>query len=85
MHAGYKVIRIREEPLKKIYENDIIITHPYNGKQITDNVLRKILDLFDLDSKPISRIKNYLEKDSLQNEKGLDKYIDQILREKANN
>ena len=83
MDKGYKVIRIREEPLKKIHENDIISTHPYGGKQITDNILKRILDLFILDSKTISRIKNYLEKDSLQNEKGLDKYIDQILREKA--
>ena len=83
MDEGYKVIRIREGPLKKIHENDIVSTHPYDGKQITDNILKRILDLFDLDSKTISRIKNYLEKNSLQNEKGLDKYIDQILKEKT--
>ena len=82
---GYKVIRIREKPLKKIHENDIISTHPYDGKRITDNILTRILDLFELDSKTASRIKNYLEKDSLQNEKGLNRYIDKILREKADN
>jgi DNA-binding phage protein len=31
----------------------------------------------------ISRIKEYQSKDVLQNEKGLEKYIDQILTEKA--
>ena len=80
---GYKVIRIREEPLKKIHENDIISPHPYNGKQITDNIMKRILELYDLDSKARNKIEVYLEKDSLQNEKGLDRYIDQILTEKA--
>ena len=80
---GYKVIRIREEPLKKIHENDIISPHPYNGKQITDNILKRILELYDLDSKVRNKIEVYLQKDSLQNEKGLDRYIDQILIEKV--
>ena len=31
MDEGYKVIRIREEPLKKIHENDIVSTYSYNG------------------------------------------------------
>ncbi len=83
MDEGYKVIRIREEPLKKIHENDIISPHPYNGKQITDNIMKRILELYDLDSKARNKIEVYLEKDSLQNEKGLDRYIDQILTEKA--
>ena len=83
MDEGYKVIRIREEPLKKIHENDIISPHPYNGKQITDNILKRIQELYDLDSKAKNKIEVYLQKDSLQNEKGLDRYIDQILTEKA--
>ena len=40
--------------------------------------------MFDLDAKMVSRIKECQSKDDLQNEKGLDKYIDQILTEKAN-
>jgi hypothetical protein len=83
MDEGYKVIRIREEPLKKIFDNDIVSIHPYNGKQITDNILKRILELYDLDSKARNKIEVYLQKDSLQNEKGLDRYIDQILTEKA--
>ena len=80
---GYKVIRIREEPLKKIHENDILSVHPYNGKQITDSILKRILELYELDSKARNKIQVYLQKDSLQNEKGLGRYIDKILTEKA--
>ena len=83
MDEGYKVIRIREEPLKNIHENDILSPHPYNGKQITDNILKRILELYNLDSKTRDKIEIYLEKNDLQNEKGLDRYIDQILTEKA--
>ena len=45
--------------------------------------MKRILELYDLDSKARNKIEVYLEKDSLQNEKGLDRYIDQILTEKA--
>ena len=83
MDEGYQVIRIREEPLKKIHENDIISILPYNGKQITDDILKRILELYDLDSKTRNRIEIYLREDSLQNEKELDSYIDQILTEKV--
>jgi len=82
--GGYKVIRIREEPLKKIHENDIISSLPYNGKQITDNILKRILETNDIFKIPmLNKMYEYLKKDSLQNEKGLDRYIDQILTEKA--
>ena len=84
MDEGYKVIRIREEPLKKIHENDIISSLPYNGKQITDNILKRILETNDIFKIPmLNKMYEYLKKDSLQNEKGLDRYIDQILTEKA--
>ena len=84
MDEGYKVIRIREEPLKKIHENDIVSTHPYNGKEITDNILKRILETNDIFKIPmLNKMYEYLKKDGLQNEKGLDRYIDQILTEKA--
>ena len=38
---------------------------------------------FELDVKLLSKIKEYQTKDGLQNEKGLDKYIDMILTEKS--
>ena len=61
--------------MKKIHENDIISPHPYNGKHITDNLLKRILELYDLDYKTRNKIEVYLEKNSLQNEKRLDRYI----------
>jgi hypothetical protein len=83
MEEGYQVIRIREEPLKKIHENDIISTKPYSGKDLTNKILKRILDLFSFSNSVERKIHNYISKDSLQNEKALDKYIDQILEEKA--
>ena len=80
---GYKLIRVREEPLKKIYDSDVISKQPYNGKQVTNDILSMILSIFELDDKLVSKIKAYQSKDGLQNEKGLEKYIDIILTEKA--
>ena len=81
--AGFNIIRIREEPLKKIFETDIISKQPYNGKEITDNLLKQIMTSYTLDKRTITKIEKYLLKDELQNQKALDKYIDQILTEKA--
>ena len=83
MDEGYKVIRIREQPLKKIHDNDIISKLPYNGKEITDNILKRIMELYSVKDSMKRKIQNYITKDGLQNEKALDKYIDQILEEKA--
>ena len=81
--AGFNIIRIREEPLKRIFDTDIISKKPYNGKGITDNLLKQIMTTYKLDKRTITKIEKYLLKDELQNEKALDKYIDQILTEKA--
>ena len=83
LKEGYSVIRIREEPLKKIHDTDVISKQPYDGKQVTNDILSKILSMYDLDSELVDRIKEYQSNDKLQNEKGLDRYIDKILKEKA--
>ena len=80
---GFKLIRVREEPLKKIYDTDVISKQPYNGKQVTNDILSMILSIFELETKLVSKIKAYQSKDGLQNEKGLEKYIDKILTEKT--
>ena len=41
------------------------------------------MSIFELDAKLVSKIKEYQSKEDLQNEKGLDRYIDKILTEKA--
>ena len=83
LQEGFKLIRVREEPLKKIYDTDVISKQPYNGKQVTNDVLSTIMELYTLDEKLVSKIKDYQAKEELQNERGLDKYIDKILTEKA--
>ena len=80
---GFKLIRVREEPLKKLYDTDVISKVPYNGKQVTNDVLSMIMEIYDLNDKLVFKIKEYQAKDALQNEKGLDRYIDKILTEKA--
>lgn len=83
LREGYKVIRVREEPLKKIHRTDIISKKPYDGKQITNDILTMIVNLFDLDTELTTRIKDYQSLSQLQNENGLNRYIDKILKEKA--
>ena len=83
LQEGFKLIRVREEPLKKIYDTDVISKQPYNGKQVTNDVLSIIMELYTLDEKLVSKIKDYQAKEELQNERGLDRYIDKILTEKA--
>ena len=80
---GFKLIRVREVPLKKIYDTDVISKKPYDGKQVTNDILSMILSIFKLDVKLASKIKAYQSKDGLQNAKGLEMYIDKILTEKA--
>ena len=80
---GFKLIRVREEPLEKLYDTDVISKQPYNGKQVTNDLLSMIMSIFELDDKLVSKIKAYQSKDDLQNEQGLEKYIDKILTEKA--
>jgi hypothetical protein len=82
---GFKIVRIREEPLKKIFDNDIISKLPYNGKEVTDNILKLLLKTYKLDSQRIMQINNYLNKSTLHNKKALDVYIEAILEEKAKN
>ena len=81
--AGFNIVRVREEPLKRIFETDIISSQPYNGKGITDNLLKFIMSTNELGKKTITKIEEYLAKDELQNQKALDKYIEQILTAKA--
>ena len=42
-----------------------------------------ILSMYVLDTEMVERIKDYQSQDELQNEKGLNRYIDKILKERA--
>ena len=80
---GFEIFRVREEPLKRIFEDDIMSKQPFNAKQLTNDILTQIMSRYTLDAKKINKIKSYIQLSDLQNEKGLDKYIDKILTEKA--
>lgn len=80
---GFTIMRIREEPLKRITDIDVVSKRPFNGKKVTNDILRLILEVYEIDSKRVKKMKEYFRKRKLQNEEALDKYIDQILEEKA--
>ncbi len=55
----------------------------YDGKKITNDILTQIMKDYKLGKSTILKINKYIEKPNLQNEKGLEKYIDMILIQKA--
>jgi hypothetical protein len=83
LNVGFSIMRIREEPLKPIFTNDIISTLPFDAKKVTNNILKHILNNYKIASDVSKEMINYLNKKELQNEKRLNKYIDEILEEKA--
>ena len=82
--GGIEIFRVREEPLKKLFYDDIMSKKPFNAKQVSNDILKQIMKRYTLDTKKVRKIEKYLAKTELQNEKGLDEYIDMILTEKAN-
>jgi hypothetical protein len=58
---------------------------PFNAKKATNDVLEHIIKFYPIDAKRTRKIEKYLLKEELQNENGMDKYIEMVLTEKANN
>ena len=80
---GFTIMRIREVPLKAITAIDVISKTPFNAKQVTNDILEHIIEAFKIDGRKRRKIENYLLKESIQNEKGLNDYIEMILTERA--
>ena len=80
---GFKIMRIREEPLKSITGIDVISKIPFNAKVVTNEILKHIMTTYSVEPKKVKKIEKYLHKEEIQNEKGLDAYIDMILTEKG--
>ena len=80
---GFNIIRVRQKPLKRIFEDDVMAEKKYDGKKITNDILIQIMKDYKLGKSTILKINKYIEMPNLQNEKGLEKYIDVILTEKA--
>ena len=74
---GFKVIRVREEPLPKTHDNDIISKKPYNGKQVTNDILSMIMSIFELDAKLVSKIKSINPKTAYKTKEDL---IDTLIK-----
>jgi len=81
IRAGWHVIRLRERPLKKITEADIVV--PYNDiKQTANKLLLKISQMHKL---KVSNLEKYIKHKKLINQKAANIYIDKLLAEKYKN
>jgi hypothetical protein len=80
---GFDIVRIRQKPLKQIFMSDILVNKKFDGKYITDMVLKYINNTYNIDIRTRSKIEKYLSLKDIHNQKALDKYIQQILEEKS--
>lgn len=86
--TGLNLIRVRQKPLERLFEDDVMAEKKFDGKQITNDILKQIVKddgkyAYKLNKRTLDKIDKYLKLGGLQNEKVIDKYIDQILTEKA--
>ena len=77
--GGYSVLRIRQQPLAKIQDHDISFGNKYDGKKITDNVLKYIIANYKLEKHFTDKIHIYLDSDELKNTKLFQIYISEQL------
>ncbi len=80
---GFEILRIREAPLKPISPVDVVSKMPFNAKVVTDSVLEHIMGAYSLRPECRKSIQDYLSLASLQNEEGLNRYIERRLTEKS--
>jgi hypothetical protein len=73
--AGYKVLRLRQMPLSRINDTDILIPQRYNGKKICDEILIYIKNNMDLNELQLFQIHQYLSLKKLQNQNEFYAYI----------
>ena len=79
---GFEIIRVRQEPLVRIFETDIMSKNPFNAKQVVNDVLIQIMKLNDLDKGLKTTIKHYISLKKLKNQDALNEYIEEIMEEK---
>ena len=83
--AGWRVIRIREKPLKKISRFDIrvpITGTPGKVKAVVDQLLPQIEKVCEITIPDKAR---YLRRKTLANKKAANAYIEELLAKKAAN
>ena len=72
---GFNVLRLRQKPLQKTSEYDILIEGKYNGKQICNQILEFIKSNFKLSLNQLDQINQYLKKKRLQNQKEFQEFL----------
>ncbi len=80
-----KIFRVRQSPLTKITDEDIIVPEIFNGKKYVDLIFKNILLIHaeKLTQRIIEKINNYLVHSITQSDRKLEKYIDDLLEQKA--
>ena len=75
----YNLIRIREEPLEKITDNDIVI--PFRRlllKKDVNQIVEQIRKLILFDTYPLNTLSNYIKEKDFLNEKHFNEYSKQL-------
>ena len=80
---GITMLRVREAPLKKITDFDIISSRPFDGKAIVNDIMRFIIGRFELSPRLLNDIDAYIKRKDLQNQAALDEYIDSVLTSRS--
>ena len=68
-------MRIRQQPLAKIQDHDISFGNKYDGKKITDDVLKFIIANYKLEKYVNDKIHTYLESNQRKNIKQFESYL----------
>ncbi|MBK6953830.1 MAG: DUF559 domain-containing protein [Crocinitomicaceae bacterium] len=78
INAGFNLIRIRQKPLSKIFDNDISGAAEFDGKDTVNVLLKKISRDYIIGETTISAIRNYLTVDGLQNDIEMKTYAEKL-------
>lgn len=82
--SGLKILRIRESPLRKISQTDIISPKPFQPKDVVIRILDFITCNHDLDENTKTLIADYTSDPDLRGQKKLEAYISRRLTRKKN-
>ncbi len=77
---GYKVIRVREQPLDAVGPHDVVVPLNLDPKQCANLVLTRIEEICGISLPGLPR---YLKRKTLMNSKAAEAYIEELLRESA--
>lgn len=74
---GWRVIRVRQEPLEPISSDDVVVPKELNLKDVADRVLLKLQRVCQIN---LPNLQTYLGRKTLANEKACKTFVTQLLR-----